>query len=190
MWLQTLFNGGNAAHQLPTLLQSAALSSRCGLRVLSPSPWDDPRLGSWWSSGKAQGRYGGKGAGEEMCQVVRSLQTTGHGYCSSLFLLTIQSLSRVWLCNPMDCTLQASLSFTIFWNLPKPMSIESVVPSNHLVLCHLLLLPPSIFPSIRVFSNESVLHIRWPKYWGFSFSINSSNIQGWFPLGLTGLISL
>ena len=57
----------------------------------------------------------------------------------------------------------------------KLMSIESVMPSNHLILCRLLLLPPSIFPSVRVFSNESVLHIRWPKYWSFSFSINSSN---------------
>ena len=91
---------------------------------------------------------------------------------------------------PWTAALQDSLSFTIFWNLPKPMSIESVVPSNYLVLCHPLLLPPSIFSTIRVFSNESVLHIRWPKYWGFSFSINSSNIQGWFPLGWTGWLSL
>ena len=61
------------------------------------------------------------------------------------------------------------------WSLLKLMSIESVMPSNHLILCHSLLLPPSIFPSIRVFSNESVLHIRWPKYWSFSFSISPSN---------------
>ena len=60
-------------------------------------------------------------------------------------------------------------------SLPKLMSIESVIPSNHLILCRPLLLPPSIFPSTRVFSNESVLHIRWPKYWGFSFSISPSN---------------
>ena len=65
---------------------------------------------------------------------------------------------------------QASLSFTISWSFLKLMSIESVMPSNHLILCHPLLLPPSIFPSIRVYSNESVLHIRWPKYWNFSFS--------------------
>src|SRR5574337_1898472 len=70
------------------------------------------------------------------------------------------------------------------------MSIESVMPSNHLILCHPLLLPPSIFPSIRVFSNESVLCIRWPKYWSFSFSINpSSEYSGLFPLGWTGWIS-
>ena len=76
-------------------------------------------------------------------------------------------------------------------SLFKLMSIESVMPSNHLILCCLLLLLPSIFPSIRVFPNESVLHIRWPKYWSFSFSISpSSKIQDWSPLGWTGWISL
>ena len=70
---------------------------------------------------------------------------------------------------------QASLSFTISWSLFKLMSIESVMPSNHLILCHPLLLLPSIFPRIRVFSNESVLCIRWPKYWSFSFDISPSN---------------
>ena len=72
-------------------------------------------------------------------------------------------------------TLQASLSFTNSWSLLKAMSIESVMPSNHLILCHALLLLPSIFPSIRVFFSESVLLIRWPKYWSFSFSISPSN---------------
>ena len=70
---------------------------------------------------------------------------------------------------------QTSLVFTISWSLLKLMSIESVMPSNHLILCHPLLLLPSIFPSIRVFSNELPLCIRWPKYWSFSFSISSSN---------------
>ena len=70
---------------------------------------------------------------------------------------------------------QASLSLTVSQSLLKLMSIESMMPSNHLILCHLLLLLPSIFPSITVFSNESVLHIRWPKYWSFSFSISPSN---------------
>ena len=70
---------------------------------------------------------------------------------------------------------QASLSITNSWSLLKPLSIESVMPSSHLILCHPLLLPPSIFPSIRVFSNESVLCIRWPKYWSFSFSISPFN---------------
>ena len=82
---------------------------------------------------------------------------------------------------------QASLSFTISQSLPKFMSTESVMLSNHLILYHPLLLLPSIFPSIRVFSNESALHIRWPKDWSFSFSfsISPSHIQSWFPLGLT-----
>ena len=80
------------------------------------------------------------------------------------------------LCNPMDCSAhQASLSITNSWSLPKLMYIESVMPSNQLILCRPLLLPPSIFPSIRVFSNESALCIRWPKYWSFSFNINPSN---------------
>ena len=70
---------------------------------------------------------------------------------------------------------EATLSTTNSWSLLKLMSIDSVMPSNHLVLCHPLLLPPSIFPSIRVFSNESLLHIRWPKYWSFSFNISPSN---------------
>ena len=71
------------------------------------------------------------------------------------------------------------------------MSTESVMPSNHLILCHPLLLLPSLFPRIRIFSSESVLHIRWPKYWSFSFIISPSNEHlSWFPLGLTGLISL
>ena len=70
---------------------------------------------------------------------------------------------------------QASLSITNSWSLPKLISIESMMPSNHLILCHHLLLPPSIFPSIRVFSNESALCIKWPKYWTFSFNISPSN---------------
>ena len=87
----------------------------------------------------------------------------------------VQSLSRVrLLALPWTAAHQASLSFTISLSLLKLMSIESVMPSNHLILCHPLL-PPSVFPSIRVFSNESVLHIKWPEYWSFSFSISSSN---------------
>ena len=84
----------------------------------------------------------------------------------------------------------APLSFTVSQSLLRFTSIEAVMLSNHLILCHPLLLLPLIFPSIRVFSNESPLHIRWPTYWSFSFSINPMNIQNWFPLGLTGLISL
>ena len=74
---------------------------------------------------------------------------------------------------PRTAAPQASLFFTISWSLLKLMSIESVMPSNHLILCHPLLLLPSIFPSIRVFSSELALRIRWPKYWSFSFSISS-----------------
>ena len=89
---------------------------------------------------------------------------------------SVQSLSRVRLfATPGTAASQASLFITNSQSLLKLMSIESVMPSNHLILCHPLLLLPSIFPSIRAFSNESVLSIRWPKYWNFSFSINPSN---------------
>ena len=95
----------------------------------------------------------------------------------SFFLISsVQLLSRVWLfATPWIAACQASLSITNSRSLLKFMSIESVMPSNHLILCHPLILPPSIFPSIGVFSNESVLRIRWPKYWSFSFSISPSN---------------
>ena len=84
---------------------------------------------------------------------------------------------------PWTAAHQASLSITNSWSLPKLMCIESVMPSNHFILCHPLLLLPSIFPTKRVFSNESLLCIRWPKYWSFSFSISPSNEY-------SGLISL
>ena len=88
----------------------------------------------------------------------------------------VQSLSRVRLfATPWTAARQASLSITNSWSLLKLTSIESVMPSNHLILCYLLFLLPAIFPSISVFSNESVLHIRWPKYWSFSVSISPSN---------------
>jgi len=89
---------------------------------------------------------------------------------------SVQSLSHVQLFATLwTAAHQASLSITNSQSPPKPMSIESVMPSNHLILCHPLLLLPSIFPSIRVFSNESALYIRWPKYWSFSFNISPSN---------------
>ena len=89
---------------------------------------------------------------------------------------SVQSLSHVRLfVTPWTAAHQASLSITNSQSSPKPKSIESVMPSNHLILCHPILLLPSIFPSIRVFSNESVLCIRWPKYWSFSLSITPSN---------------
>ena len=89
---------------------------------------------------------------------------------------SVQSLSHVWLIEtPWTAACQASLSITNSQSLLKLMSTESVMPSSPLILCGPLLLPPSIFPSIRVFPNESTLHIRWPKYWSFSFSISLSN---------------
>ena len=108
-----------------------------------------------------------------------------------LVFSSVQLLSRVRLfVIPWTAERQASQSITNSGSLLKFMSIELVMPSNHLILCHLLLLLSSVFPSIRVFSNESVLHIRWPKYWSFSFSISPSNEYsglisfriGWFDL--------
>ena len=103
--------------------------------------------------------------------------------------------SRVRLfATPWTSVCQASLFITNSWSLLKLMSIELVMPSNHFILCHPLLLLPSTFPSIRVFSNESVLHIRWPKYWTFSFNISPSNEYSglisfridWFDLSVQG----
>ena len=106
-------------------------------------------------------------------------------------LVVVQLLGRVRLLVTMwVAACQASLSFTISWSLLKLMSIESLMLSNHLILCRPLLLLPSIFPSIRVFSSESVLHVRRPKYWSLSFSISPSNeYSGLISLELTGLIS-
>ena len=103
----------------------------------------------------------------------------------SLWIYSVSSVTQLCLtlCDPMDCSTQASLSISNSQSLLKLMSIESVMPSSHLILCRPLLLPPSIFPSTRFFSNESVLRIRWPKDWSFSFSISPSNEH-------SGLISL
>ena len=114
------------------------------------------------------------------CPVVFFLQHRVHHFFSTPLnffqFSAVQSLSHVRLFEtPWIAACQASLSITNSWGLPKLMSIESVMPSNHLILCCPLLLLPSIFPSIRVFSNESVLCIRWPKYWSFSFSTSPSN---------------
>ena len=96
-----------------------------------------------------------------------------HWFSASVQFSSVQLLSRVRLfATPWTAACQASLSITNSRSPPKPMFIESVVPSNHLILCHPLLLLPSIFPSIRVFSNESTLHMKWPKYWSFSFNIS------------------
>ena len=104
---------------------------------------------------------------------------------------SVQLLSRVRLfATPRTAARQAFLSITNSWSSLNLMSTESVMPSNHLILCRPLLLLLSIFPSIRVFSNESALHIRWSKYWSFSFCILPMNTQDWSPLGCTGWISL
>ena len=117
---------------------------------------------------------------------------------SSGLMLSVQfssvAQSCLTLCDPMNQSTPASLSITNSWSLPKLMSIKSVMPSNHLILCRPLLLLPSIFPSIRVFSNESALCIRWPKYWSFPSTsvlpMNTQNTQDWSPLGWNGWISL
>ena len=110
------------------------------------------------------------------------LEPSGRTFPSSLGIIfpskiQFSSVTQICLtlCDPMDCSMPGFPVITSSWSLLKPVSIESVMPSNHLILCRPLLLLPSIFPSIRVFSNESVLHIRWPKYWSFSFSISPSN---------------
>ena len=95
----------------------------------------------------------------------------------SLSSVQFSSVAKLYLtlCDPMDHSMLGLTSITNCQSSPKLISIEMVMPSNHLILCHPLLLPPSVFPRVRVFSNESVLHIRWPKYWNFSFSISPSN---------------
>ena len=107
-------------------------------------------------------------------------------------VLSVQLLTCVRLfAAPWTAARQASLSVTNFWSLLKLMAIEPVMPSNHLIFCRPLLPLPSVFPSIWVFSSESVLHIRWPKYWSFSFSISPSyEYSGLISLGWTGWISL
>ena len=110
----------------------------------------------------------------------------------SMKISSVQSLSRVWLfVTPWTAVSHASLFITNSRGLLKLMSIELVMPSNHLILCHPFLLPPSIFPIIRIFSKASVHHIRWPKYWSFSFTISPSNeYSGLISLGWNGWISL
>ena len=96
--------------------------------------------------------------------------------CRISVIVGIHLLSHVQLfATPWAAARQTSLSFTISWNLLKLMSLELVIPSNHLILWHPLFLLASIFPSIRIFSSESALHIKWPKYWSFSFNISPSN---------------
>ena len=115
-----------------------------------------------------------------------------HSKIYSVPFRSVQLLSRFRLfVTPWIAACQFFLSIIISWSSLKLMSIESVMPSSHLILCRPLFLLPPIPPSIRVFSNESTLHMRWPEYWSFSFSIiPPKNTQGWSPLGWTGWISL
>ena len=116
---------------------------------------------------------------------IKPTSLASHGLTGTFFTISatwegqfssVQSLSRVWLfAAPWTAGLQGSLSITNSWSLLKLMSIVSVMSSSQLILCCPLLLPPLIIPNLRVFSNESVLRIRWPKYWSFSFSISPSN---------------
>ena len=122
------------------------------------------------SSKEPEQSFGVFGALSQVCCRPRGM------YIREYSVSSIQSLSCVQLfATPWTAAHQASLSIINSQSLLKLMSIESVEPSNHLILCHPLLLLSSIFPSIRVFSDESVLHITWPKYWSFSFSISPSN---------------
>ena len=113
-----------------------------------------------------------------MVSIDKGLWSACNSKCKEIWLSSqsVQSLSRVRLfVTPWKAARQVSLSITNSQSPPKPMSIELVMPSNHLILCHPLLLLSSIFPSIRVFSNESALNIRWPKSWSFSFNISPSH---------------
>ena len=114
--------------------------------------------------------------GSNTCLLHWKMDSYPLSHQGNLSLSSVQSLSCVQLfATPWTTACQASLSITNSQSLPKLMSIESVMPSNHLILCRPLLFLPSIFPIIRVFVNESALHIRWPKYWSFSFSISPSS---------------
>ena len=123
---------------------------------------------------KINSRFWAKWRGRTFPSTKTMQENIGTCYSIAKFFLTLR--------NHMDCSMQA---LTISWSLPKFMSIALVMPSNHLIVCDPLLLLPSIFLNIRVFSNESAVHIRWPKYWSFL----PKNIQGWFPVRLTVLTS-
>ena len=132
-----------------------------------------PGAPTYFTDDSNNGKAGITGPEERETPVTRTPQLRG-GTSSSNYS-SVQSLSHVQLfATPWTAARQASLSITNSWSPPKLMSIKSLMPSNHLILCRPLLLLPSMFPSIRVFSNESALCIRWPKYWSFSFNISPS----------------
>ena len=137
--------------------------------------WDPPGPGVTPVLPQLAGRFFTTGLPGKYCRKPLTCKKKERKKATSA-ISSVQSLSCVWLfVTPWTAAHQASLSITNSWSLLKLMSIESVVPSNHLILCLPPLLLHSIFPSIRVFSNKSVLYIRWPKYWSFSFNISPSN---------------
>ena len=140
-------------------------------------------------SGKSRHPFLVSGFRAESFSLVSMMLTMDMSYVNFIQFSSVQSFSHVQLfATPWTKASQASLSITNSWSPPKPMSIELVMPSSHLILCHPLLLLPSIFPSIRVFSNESTLYMRWPKYWSYSFSISPSNEHpGLIPLRMDWL---
>ena len=160
------------------------------------NPWlSKPEVRDYFSKPSFSSRYSGKLLRSEekewSIHIKKKKKKQFNFYSSSVQFSSVQSLSCVRLfATPWIAAHQASLSITNSQSLLKLMPIESVMPSNHLILCHPLLLLPPIPPSIRVFSNESTLRMRWPKYWSFSFSISPINTQGLSPSGWTGWISL
>ena len=162
---QTTLAGGK-----PTLTQSSAPTYQTMLCLVSPQPC--PSLPQPFLPWDLQSHV--QHVRSNMCFSVSSLpKPMVHPVTKSkLRTVSLVAQSCPTLCDPM--TRQSSLSITNSQNLLKFISIELVIPSNHLILCHPLLLLPSIFPSIRVFSNESLVCIRWPKFWRFSFNISSS----------------
>ena len=169
---------------------------RCEEMMLPLSDWEQLCGSSTWGKffpqkilrmfGDIHGCHSGWGGGEKSGGFIYWAEAR-HTTCS------LSCCYAQLFVTPWTAAHQASLSFTISWSLLKLMSIESVMPSNHLILCRPLLLPPSIFPSTRVFSNECHLCIRWPKYWSFSFSINCfSEYSGliFFRIDLSDLLAV
>ena len=156
---------------MPSIFPSIKVfSSESALRIRQPKYW------SFSFSISPFNEYSGLIAFRVGWFDLLAVQGTLKSLLPLLLLLLLRRFSRVQLCEtPWSAACQVSLSITNSWSLVKLMSIKSLIPSNHLILCHPLLLPPSVFPSIRVFFNESLLHIRWPKYWSFSFSISPFN---------------
>ena len=171
-------------------LESSFLGLRFGWRsrVSHSLSLDNNSSQLCWKEGSVQ-----IWAGIEFTDLMSKVLGNGNKYIPYLLVTfsSVQLLSHVWLCNHMDCSIPG-FPITNSQNLLKLISIESVMPSNHLILCHPLL--PSIFPRIWVFSNESVLHIRWPKYWSFSISLSNEYLGlisfriDWFDLAVQGTL--